>query len=57
MKIVMPHFASANAYIDPTHRGAFGYFSLDVVTGEHKERWAWIVPAWFLVFELDVLKR
>jgi predicted SAM-dependent methyltransferase len=95
VKIVVPHFSSPNSFTDPTHRRAFGYFSLDVVTGEHahdyytrvryrmrrreivfkrrpinklvrryaarnpgryEERWAWIVPAWFLVFELEVLK-
>lgn len=95
VKIVVPHFSSSNAHTDPTHRRAFGYFSLDVVTGEHahdyytqvryrmlrrelvfkrrainkfmrryaarrparyEERWTWIVPAWFLVFELEVLK-
>jgi predicted SAM-dependent methyltransferase len=95
LKIVVPHFSSANAYTDPTHRRALGYFSLDVVTGDHahdyytrvryrmrrreivfkqrpinkfvrryaarnpakyEERWAWILPAWFVVFELEVLK-
>lgn len=94
--IVVPHFSSANAYTDPTHRRALGYFSLDVVTGEHthdyytrvryrirrreivftkrpinrlvrryaarrparyEERWAWILPAWFIVFEVEVVKR
>lgn len=95
VRIVVPHFSSANAYTDPTHRRAFGYFSLDVLTGEHvhdyytrvrygmrrreivfnrrpinklvrryaarhparyEERWTWIVPAWFVVFEVEVLK-
>jgi SAM-dependent methyltransferase len=95
VKVVVPHFSSANAYTDPTHRRAFGFFSLDVVTGEHthdyytrvryrmvrreivfkrrvvnklarryaarwparyEERWAWIVPAWFVVFECEVIK-
>jgi SAM-dependent methyltransferase len=92
--IVLPHFSSANAYIDLTHRGFFGFESFDYVTGEHfhdfytdlrfrvqrrtiwfkpglvnrvaqrlaaryperyEQRWAWIFPAWFLDFELEVL--
>jgi SAM-dependent methyltransferase len=32
--IVVPHFSSANAYTDLTHRGFFGYRSFDNVTGE-----------------------
>src|SRR4051794_36479256 len=33
--IALPHFSSANAYTDPTHRSFFGYFSFDYVTGEN----------------------
>jgi SAM-dependent methyltransferase len=95
VKIVVPHFSSANAFTDPTHCHYFGYFSFDYFTGEHEhsyytscrfrhrqrslifhrsltnkviwrlanrwparyeERWAWMFPAWFLSFELEVLK-
>jgi SAM-dependent methyltransferase len=95
VKVVVPHFSSANAYTDPTHKTFFGFYSLDVVTGEHvhdyytrlryrmkrreivfkqrwankvvrryarrwparyEERWAWIFPAWFVVFDLEVSK-
>jgi SAM-dependent methyltransferase len=92
--IALPHFSSGNAYTDLTHRGFFGYYSFDYLTGEHmhdyytavrfrmvqrniwfypglinrvahklanrhperyERRWAWIFPAWFLDFELEVL--
>lgn len=32
--ILVPHFSSANAFTDPTHRGFFGRFSMDYLTGE-----------------------
>ena len=93
--ITVPHFSSANAYTDPTHRHYFGIFSCSYFTGEHEfsfytrvkfrtlrseivfhptllnkllwrfaarwparyeRRWAWIFPAWFLHFDLEVLK-
>jgi SAM-dependent methyltransferase len=96
VKIVVPHFSSANAFTDPTHRSFFGFRSLDYVTGaiihdhytsirfrmlrreivfqrsvgnrvvrrlanrwpeSYERRWAWVFPAWFLVFELEVLRR
>jgi SAM-dependent methyltransferase len=95
VKIVVPHFSSANAFTDPTHRHFFGFGSMDYFTGvsEHdyytdarfrmlrreivfhsglgarvlrrianrwseayERRWAWLFPAWFLVFELEVAK-
>ena len=31
----VPHFSSANAHTDPTHRTSFGYLSFDYVTGMH----------------------
>jgi SAM-dependent methyltransferase len=34
--IALPHFSSSNAFTDLTHRGYFGYFSFDYVTGEHE---------------------
>ena len=94
--VTVPHFSSANAFTDPTHRHYFGIFSLSYFTGEHEfsfytrvkfrtrerhlffhpsltnkviwrlaarwpekyeRRWAWIFPAWFLYFELEVLKQ
>jgi SAM-dependent methyltransferase len=93
--ITVPHFSSANAFTDPTHRHYFASRSFHYVTGEHEfsfytdarfrrrrsqilfhsslvnkvvrrlanrypnayeERWAWIFPAWYLYFELEVLK-
>lgn len=95
VRITVPHFSSANTFIDPTHRHAFGWHSFDYVTGEHEhsfytrtrfryrtrqmifipsqtnrligwlarrypakyeQRWAWMFPAWYLYFELEVLK-
>jgi SAM-dependent methyltransferase len=93
--VTVPHFSSANAFTDPTHRHYFGWFSFDYFTGAHEhsyytrarfrmagrrlvfhptltnklvhrlanrfpdryERaWAWVAPAWFLWFELEILK-
>lgn len=93
--ITLPHYSSANAFTDPTHRHYFGWFSFDYFTGTHEhsyytrtrfqlvrrqlifypsllnkfvhrlaarypsryERaWAWVFPAWFLGFELEVVK-
>jgi SAM-dependent methyltransferase len=93
--ITVPHFSSANAFTDPTHRHYFGSRTFHYVTGEHdfsfytearfsrraseiifhpslqnklvrrlakrfpdvyERQWAWIFPAWFLYFELEVLK-
>jgi SAM-dependent methyltransferase len=34
--IALPHFSSANAYTDLTHRGFFGWRSFDYLTGEHQ---------------------
>jgi len=94
VKIVVPHFSSANAFTDITHRRFFGFRSLDYVTGavvhdyytrvrfrmvrreivferrplnklvrrlanrspeRYERRWAWMFPAWFLVYELEVV--
>jgi len=96
LSLRVPHFSSANAFTDPTHRHYFGYFSFDYFTGAHdhdyymprrfrllsrsiifhvsimnklvwrlarrwpahyEQRWAWICPAWFLAFELEVVKQ
>jgi hypothetical protein len=93
--ITVPHFSSANAFTDITHRHFFSAASLDYFTGynelgfytdrrfrklraeivfaptlvnklvrrlaqrrpaEYERRWAWVFPAWFLTFELEVLK-
>ncbi len=95
VEITTPHFSSANAFTDPTHRRQLGYFSFDYFTdasqwsfysatrfeiarrtlvfhptrlgslvarvaNRHPEayerRWAWMFPAWFLIFELTALK-
>lgn len=95
VRITLPHFSSANAFTDPTHRHYFGWYSFDYFTGEHQfsfytdrrfrrresrivfaptlvnklvwrlanrwpsayeGRWAWMFPAWFLYFELEVVK-
>jgi hypothetical protein len=95
VKITVPHFSCANAFIDPTHKHQFGHSSFDYVTGAHEfsfytdklyrrrvgnivfarrlsnkvtsrlanrypdiyeQRWAWMFPAWFLYFELEVIK-
>src|ERR1700722_1047820 len=36
VRITVPHFSSANAFTDPTHRHYFGCFSFDYFTGEHE---------------------
>ena len=36
IQITVPHFSSANAFTDPTHRHYFGYFSFSYFTGEHE---------------------
>jgi SAM-dependent methyltransferase len=95
IRITLPHFSSANAFTDPTHRHKLGYFSFHYFTGENdlgfytrrrfrrrasrivfypglagrvltrlanrypaawERRWAWVFPAWFLYFELEVVK-
>jgi hypothetical protein len=95
VRITVPHFSCANAFMDPTHRHYFSCFSLNYFTGEHEfsfysdcrfkrraneivfaptlmnkivhrlarrfpaeyeRRWASIFPAWFLYFELEVVK-
>ena len=96
VNITVPHFSSANAFTDPTHRHYFGWFSFHYVTGEHnfsfytrkrfkrrhihlmfhhspinrivrrlanrrpelyEKRWTWMFPAWFLSFQLQVVKQ
>lgn len=95
LKLTVPHFSSANAFTDITHRHWFSWFSFHYFTGEnefpfytsarfrrrvsqlifastllnkltwrlanrwpaaYERRWAWIFPAWFLYFELEVVK-
>jgi SAM-dependent methyltransferase len=95
IKITTPHFSSANAFTDPTHRHYFSVASLNYFTGDnefdfytdrrfrkrtasinfypslinklvhrianrwpekYERRWAWMFPAWFLNFELIVVK-
>ncbi|HJR60727.1 MAG TPA: methyltransferase domain-containing protein [Vicinamibacterales bacterium] len=95
VKLTVPHFSCANAFIDITHRHWFSWFSFHYFTGEnefpfytaarfrrrvakivftptivnrvawqlanrwpalYEHRWAWIFPAWFLYFELEVVK-
>jgi SAM-dependent methyltransferase len=34
VRITLPHFSSANAFTDPTHRHYFGYFSFDCFSDE-----------------------
>lgn len=34
--ITLPHFSSANAYTDPTHRHQFSWYSFHYFTGEHQ---------------------
>ena len=94
-QIATPHFSSANAYTDPTHRRALGLRSFDYFDEGHglayyssarfrvrrarlafkgrllgrlcfhlARRWpawyedhvAWIVPGWFIYFELVAVK-
>lgn len=93
--ITVPHFSSANAFTDVTHRHWFGWHSFAPYTSAHElghysharfarrttrisfyssivnrvvlrlanhwperyeRRWAWLFPAWFLYYELEVLK-
>ena len=93
--ITLPHFSSANAYTDITHRHYFSVNSFNYFTGDnefgfytdkrfrklsaeiifypsitnkfvhryakrwptaYEQRWAWIFPAWFLSFQLQVIK-
>lgn len=95
LKVTVPHFSSANAFTDITHRHSFAWSSFHYFTGEnefpfytaarfrrrvgniifastllnrvvwrvanrwpagYERRWAWIFPAWFLYFELEVVK-
>lgn len=95
VRITVPHFTSANAFTDLTHRHQFGWFSTHYFTGEnqwafytrtrferittslmfhpsllnsivgrlanrfpeaYERRWAWMFPAWFLYYELRVVK-
>lgn len=94
--ITVPHFSSANAFTDPTHRHFFSKFSMNYFTHGHptefysqarfhvrkaeiqfypslanklvrrlanrfpekyEKRWAWIFPAWFMFYELEVIKK
>lgn len=93
--ITVPHFSSANAFTDPTHRHFFGWFTFHYLTGEndlpfysnvrfkrrktamiftpglvnkliwrlanrwpakYERRWAWMFPAWFMSYELEIVK-
>jgi predicted SAM-dependent methyltransferase len=93
--ITVPHFSSANAFLDPTHRRYFSARTMDLFTSEpdktfftsarfrvikkqivfqasrlnrfvayfanrnqerYEERYAWVFPAWFIIFELEVVK-
>jgi SAM-dependent methyltransferase len=93
--VTVPHFSSANAFTDVTHRHWFGWNSFEPfgATNDlahysaarysrrhtrisfhtsvlnrivfrvanrwphaYEHRWAWVFPAWFLYFELEVLK-
>lgn len=95
VRITVPHYTSANAFTDLTHRHHFGWFSTHYFTGEnqwafytrtrferittslmfhpsllnsivrrlanrfpeaYERRWGWMFPAWFLYFELRVVK-
>ncbi len=95
VRITVPHFSSANAFTDITHRHWFSVSSFDYFTGEspvdfytsrrfrkrsaqivffpslvnklvwryakrwpsaYESKWAWMFPAWFLSFELEVRK-
>ncbi len=95
LQVTTPHFSSANAYTDPTHRRALslrsfdyfapghplGYYSrarfrvrsarltfkgalLGKLLGGFARRWpafyedrlAWMLPAWFMYFELEAVK-
>jgi SAM-dependent methyltransferase len=91
----VPHFSSANAFTDVTHRHWFGWRSFEPFDASHElahysgarfkrrharisfeqttvnrvvfqlanrwpheyeRRWAWMFPAWFLYYELEVVK-
>jgi SAM-dependent methyltransferase len=93
--ITVPHFSSANAFTDVTHRHWFGWRTFDTFTdssdlsfysaarfrrrtirisfytsplnrivfrlanrwpARYERRWAWMFPAWFLYYELEVVK-
>jgi ubiquinone/menaquinone biosynthesis C-methylase UbiE len=95
LHVTVPHFSSANAFTDLTHRHYFSWRSFDPYFGGHaldfysrarfrrkstrisfykslvnrivfrlanrwperyEQRWAWMFPAWFLYYELEVLK-
>lgn len=95
VQVTVPHFSSADAFNDPSHRHFFGRFSLDFLREGHEHdfytaarfrertgriifypslanrlvwrlanryaaryerRWAWAFPAWFVYFELEVVK-
>jgi SAM-dependent methyltransferase len=95
VRITVPHFSSANAFTDVTHRHFFSSRSSNYFTGEnewdfytacrfsrtatrivfhpglesrvlarvanrwpeaYERRWAWMFPAWFMYFELAVVK-
>jgi len=95
LHVTVPHFSSANAFTDVTHRHWFGWNSFAPFTTEHElnhysgvrfrrrttrisfyrsilnrvvfrlanrfperyeQRWAWAFPAWFIYYELEVLK-
>lgn len=96
VRITVPHYTSANAFTDPTHRHYFSAASFNYFTGDsefdfytpcrfrkraativfhptlsnklvgrmanrwplgYERAWAWVFPAWFLYFELEVLKE
>jgi predicted SAM-dependent methyltransferase len=91
----VPHFSSANAFTDVTHRHWFGWRSFEPFDdgdarshysharfagrkthmhfhpsaanrvvwrlanrwpAQYEQRWAWMFPAWYLYFELEVVK-
>jgi SAM-dependent methyltransferase len=93
--VTVPHFSSANAFTDVTHRHWFGWNSFEPFSAmnelahysvarfnrrhtrisfhasllnrvvfraanrwpqAYEHRWAWVFPAWFLYYELQVLK-
>jgi len=95
LHVTVPHFSSANAFTDVTHRHWYGWRSFDPFCTDHalshyaqarfrrrvtrisfdatlvnrlifrlanrwpheyERRWAWMFPAWFLYFELEVAK-
>jgi len=95
LHVTVPHFSSANAFTDLTHRHYFSWKSFDPFFAGHvldfysrarfrrqstrisfypglvnrlvfrlanrfperyERRWAWMFPAWFLYYELEVVK-